>query len=323
MRVLTSTFICLLPWLATAQTHVHKIAFGSCAFQFGKQQIWGAIDSNRADCWIWLGDNIYGDSKDIEVIRSKYQKLSENQYYRKFNTSLPIFATWDDHDYGWNNSGKNYPIKEDSKLAFLEFFQEPAGSPRWDRPGVYTSYDLGSGDESVKLILLDTRYNRDDPSPDGDVLGPEQWAWLKKELTSSGSTITIIGSSIQFVSDDHGFETWGHFPHARQRMIDLLESTKSVGTLFISGDRHLAELSLEKGTSAGFRLYDFTSSGLTHGIPRWIVNDSEKRVGDFYGKQNFGLIHIDWDDRLLLLEARNKKNEVVLEWTIHFSELGL
>lgn len=323
MRCLAVIFISLIPAFAAAQTKVNTIAFGSCAFQFGKQEIWNAVDSNKADCWIWLGDNIYGDSKDIEVIRSKYQRLAENEHYKPFCASLPVYATWDDHDYGSNNDGKNYPIKNETKLAFLEFFEEPSGSPRWDRPGVYTSYDLGSDSESVKLILLDTRFNRDDPSPDGDVLGPEQWLWLENELRENESTITIIGSSIQFVSDDHEFETWGHFPHSRQRLIDLLGKTKTIGAIFISGDRHLSELSVEKGSSAGFRLYDYTSSGLTHGIPRWIVNKNEKRVGDFYGKQNFGLIHLNWNERQLLLETRNKKNEVVLEWTIHFSELGL
>ena len=322
-----STFIlCLFLFhslVSQAQSEVQTIAFGSCGFQFAKQPIWEMVNHNNPDCWIWLGDNIYGDSEDVEVLKRKYGKLGANPYYKAFSESVPVYATWDDHDYGSNNDGKHYPTKEDSRLAFLEFFDEPANSPRWDRAGVYTSYDLGEDERSVKLILLDTRYNRDDPAPEGDMLGPEQWAWLKNELRTNASTITIIGSSVQFVSDDHDFETWGHFPHSRQRMIDLIGQTESKGILFISGDRHLSEISLEKGSNAGYRLYDFTSSGLTHGIPKWIVNDSEKRVGEFYHKKNFGIINIDWDNQKLLLETRNKDNEPVLGHIISFSELGL
>ena len=323
MKTFSTLLAVLVSVSAFSQKEVNTIAFGSCAFQFTKQDIWPKIQMNDPDCWIWLGDNIYGDSENIDVIERKYAKLKANSYYQEFNSAQPVYATWDDHDYGSNNSGKYYPTKEESRLAFLDFFDEPANSPRWDRPGVYTSYDIGEDERSVKLILLDTRYNREDPSPDGDMLGPEQWAWLESELTNNQSTITIIGSSIQFVSDDHGFETWGHFPRSRQRMIELLGSTDTKGAIFISGDRHLAEISLEKGTKAGFRLYDFTSSGLTHGIPKGFVNDSDKRVGDFYHKKNFGMINIDWDNKNLLLEAHNEDNDPVLGHIISFSELGL
>ena len=323
MKIISTLLLILVSISAFGQKEINTIAFGSCAFQFTKQDIWPKILLNNPDCWIWLGDNIYGDSEDIEVIERKYAKLKANAYYQEFSSAQPVYATWDDHDYGSNNSGKYYPTREESRLAFLDFFDEPGNSQRWDRPGVYTSYNLGEDEKSVKLILLDTRYNREDPSPDGDILGPEQWKWLENELLTNEATITIIGSSIQFVSDDHDFENWGHFPRSRKRFIDLLGETKTQGAIFISGDRHLAEISLEKGTKAGFRLYDFTSSGLTHGIPKFIVNDSEQRVGEFYNKKNFGIINIDWENKNLLLEAHNEMNDPVLGHIISFSELGL
>ncbi len=323
MKQLGTLIFFLLSMSAFGQKEINTIAFGSCAFQFAKQDIWPKIKMNDPDCWIWLGDNIYGDTEKINVLERKYAKLKANAYYQEFSTTTPVYATWDDHDYGGNNLGKHYPTKEESRLAFLNFFNEPGNSPRWDRPGVYTSYDLGADERSVKLILLDTRYNRDDPSPDGDMLGPEQWQWLEQELTTNKATITIIGSSIQFVSQGHQFESWGNFPQARQRLINLLGSTETKGAIFISGDRHLSEISMEKGTEAGFRLYDFTSSGLTHGIPKWIVNDSEARLGHFYHKKNFGIINIDWHNRKLLLETHNEDNDPVLGHIINFSELGL
>jgi alkaline phosphatase D len=40
-------------------------------------------------------------------------------------------AVWDDHDYGVNDGGGDFPAKEISRKAFLDFFNEPMASDRW------------------------------------------------------------------------------------------------------------------------------------------------------------------------------------------------
>ena len=116
---------------AFSQKPIERIAFGSCGHQIGEQFIWNSVIAMDPELWIWLGDNIYGDTKDMEVLRRKYQQLGDNYNYGLLKEKCPIIATWDDHDYGVNDGGKEYPKRAESQKVFLEFFEEPSESPRW------------------------------------------------------------------------------------------------------------------------------------------------------------------------------------------------
>ena len=74
-----------------------------------------------------LGDNIYADTKDMNVMRRKYAKLAAMPGFRALRDACPILATWDDHDLGANDAGSDYPKKEDSQKIFLDFFGDPVG----------------------------------------------------------------------------------------------------------------------------------------------------------------------------------------------------
>ena len=49
--------------------------------------------------------------------------------------SCRLLATWDDHDYGVNDGGREYPQREASQRVFLDFFGDPADSERHNGPG--------------------------------------------------------------------------------------------------------------------------------------------------------------------------------------------
>ncbi len=304
-----------------SQEPIERIAFGSCGLQFGEQFIWNSVVDRDPQLWIWLGDNIYGDTEDMDVLRKKYQQLGDNHNYGLLKEKCPIIATWDDHDFGVNDGGKDYPAKKESQRVFLEFFQEPANSPRWDQEGIYTSYAYGSGDKQVKVVLLDVRYHRDEPDTDGDVLGEEQWKWLEKQFTESEAKLVIVGSSFQFVSDQHPFETWGHFPSARERMLQLIKSTGVKGVIFISGDRHFAEISKMERDDLPYPVYDFMSSGLTHNVA--VVEKNPHRMkGKRAFNRNFGMIQMHWEEQSFTLQSRTISGKLKFDHTIPFSELG-
>ena len=69
-------------------------------------------------------------------------------------------AVWDDHDYGENDAGLEYPQKAESQQIFLDFLNEPGDSVRRKSPGIYDSIILGPDGKRVQFILLDTRYFR-------------------------------------------------------------------------------------------------------------------------------------------------------------------
>ena len=56
--------------------------------------------------------------------------------------------------------------------------------------------------------------------------------------------VRLLVSSIQVVAEDHGFEKWMNFPHERERLFNLIRETGAEGVIILSGDRHLAELSM-------------------------------------------------------------------------------
>ena len=84
----------LLPPLALAPDRaVDIIAFGSCANQSKPQLIWNAVIASRPDLFIFLGDNIYGVTTDMAVLRSRYSLLGRNEGCQRLLATTPIIST--------------------------------------------------------------------------------------------------------------------------------------------------------------------------------------------------------------------------------------
>lgn len=265
------------------------------------------------DLFVLLGDNIYADTTNMTVMTEKYRVRKESSFFRGLKEKGPVLATWDDHDFGGNDAGGDYPMKLESQKLFLDFLDEPPTSPRRWREGVYDSRVFGPPGKRVQIILLDTRYFRSKlatgennvnpsggkyvphPNPGVTMLGAAQWAWLEEQLRAPAE-LRIIASSIQFISEFSGAEAWANLPAEKQRMLDLLRSTKANGALFISGDRHWAELS-RLDREGDYPLYDLTSSALTESHKRGTPTPNRFRAGPTYHDTNVGLITIDWSRR--------------------------
>ena len=270
---------------AAGEPTLARIAFGSCANQEKPQPIWDAVVETKPQLFVSLGDNIYADTEDMEVMKAKYAKLAKQPGYQKLKKTCPIIATWDDHDYGANDAGAEYPKKKESQQIFLDFFGAAKDDPRRSREGVYDAHLFGPKGKRVQIILLDGRYFRSPlkkgfkpgepgegrrgiyvPNTDKDatMLGETQWRWLAEQLKVPAE-LRIIGAGIQVVADEHGSETWGNFPLERQRLFRLIRESKADGVVILSGDRHLAEISrlpADHKDGVGYPLYDITSSSL-------------------------------------------------------------
>ncbi|WP_045686927.1 alkaline phosphatase D family protein [Hymenobacter sp. AT01-02] len=291
-----------------------RIAFGSCNRHDLPQPLWDDIAGDKPNVWIWLGDNIYGDSDDPAVLRAKYTAEFNQPGYRQLREQgTTIIGTWDDHDYGRNDGDKHYPFKAQNQQLALDFLQEPAESPRRKQEGIYAAYSYQVGHKKVKVILLDDRYFQDpihrdaalvyQPNPTGDILGEAQWQWLQEQLTNSDADAHIIGSGIQFLPQEHRFEKWANFPAARQRFLSLLASTKAKGVLLISGDRHIGEMSKAPVPGLSYPLYEVTSSGLTHPATQNTGEPNQYRVGPLVNQKHYALFQFRAKRRKLLVTA--------------------
>ncbi|MCC6523664.1 MAG: alkaline phosphatase family protein [Polyangiaceae bacterium] len=291
-----------------------RIAFGSCMHQSLPKPVLDLATASAPDLFVFLGDNIYGDTDDMAVLAAKYAEQAASPELQSLRAAVPTIATWDDHDYGRNDAGKEYPYKVESKGLFLDFWQEPASSSRRTHDGVYTSYLFWEQGGTVQVILLDTRWFRDplDPNtgagvndyqPTADtsrtLLGAEQWQWLETELATPAD-VRIIGTSIQFGHEYNGWESWTNMPHERQHLVDVLRAAGAEVTVFISGDVHWGELS-RFDADGGYPLYDLTSSGITEEWPS--ISPNQNRIGEPVPENNYGFVEITWgadDDRLAL-----------------------
>lgn len=307
-----------------------RIAFGSCVHQDKAQPVWDAINAFRPDLFVFAGDNIYGDTKDMAVLKAKYAKLAGQPGMQKLKAACPILATWDDHDYGWNDAGAEYPHREASQQIFLDFFGFPKDSPVRSQQGIYSAHLFGPPEKRLQVILLDTRYHRSPlkrkpgAMPKGvgpyepvfdqttTVLGEAQWKWLADELKKPAK-LRLVVTSIQAVSNDHTWEKWGNFPHERDRLFRTLRESQAEGIVLLSGDRHHAEISV---LDNGYPLFDVTSSGLNQGFETWRMPEANKhRVSTMFAGDNFGAVVVDWDkdDPIVRLQIRDETGELMLQ----------
>ena len=322
-----------------AELPLTNIACGSCfkANFEGANEIWNSIAATNPQLFLFMGDNIYADTYDMDVMRKKYQALNALPAYVNFSNDVPILPIWDDHDYGLNDVGSEYPKKAESQQIFLDAFDFPEEHPARNQEGIYHSHTQGPEGKVTQIINLDTRYHRSlldqrkvgrkkhyfpVTSPDATILGETQWQWLEQELLKPAD-LRVIVSSIQIISSQHRFEKWSNIPAERQRFLDLLKKTNTKRVILLSGDRHIAEISklTKEQTGLSYDLLELTSSGMTHsGHPRSV--NPFYLEGSFVNIINFGSLTINWDQSIpkVTMNIMNKKSESVFQTTASFNE---
>ena len=309
-----------------------RIALGSCNRSDYKQPLWQPIVEKKPDLWIWLGDNIYGDTENMNELAANYARQKNNPAYQSLYVSTPVVGVWDDHDYGVNDGGKEYPKRSESRDILLDFLDVPKSNPVWKREGAYQSYTFGESGKKVKIILLDARYFRDRverrrkenpqyiPNLEGTILGEDQWNWLEKELKNSNAQIHIIGSGIQILPIQHNYEKWNTFPHERDRLFNLLVKHQVSGAIFISGDRHIGEISKKEIEGLDYPIVELTTSGLTHTYEN-ASEENKFRIGQLTDQLNFGFIEIDWTQNkpVVDVEIRGKEGKLFQTYNIDYN----
>jgi alkaline phosphatase D len=255
-------------------------------------------------------------------------------------------------DYGVNDGGKQVARKDERKSNYLKFLDFDQKKEKFDdirtHEGIYYSRILRDtvSNISIKVIFLDTRSFRDSHyirsigevhlpytalgaafirlasssfalgrGYAGDMLGPQQWAWLESELSDRAADINILVSSIQVATTNPILESWGHFPLAKRRLYDLLAATDPSGLILLSGDVHYAEISqipFHRADGSHGKWLEFTSSGLTHtcadncltryicpAMLEWYTDhrtlDGAATLSNYFIARNFGVINISQD----------------------------
>ena len=271
-----------------------KIGLGSCLDQDYPQPIWQSIKKEDLNYFIFLGDNVYGDTLygSLRKMKSAYDK--QKKVLPDFLNDISIFSIWDDHDFGINDGGADYRFKRRAQELYLDFWEITKDDDRSNREGIYFSKNEIFFDKKFKFIFLDTRFFRsklkgkksnyiENIEPDATILGNAQWTWLGDELKSDFDFLFIF-SSIQIIAKDHRFEKWSNFPNERAKLFELLDQFNDKTILF-SGDRHRAGIYRKNG------IIEVTSSSMNK--PGSSFNETDSYlIGKTYPQENYGVLEI-------------------------------
>jgi len=300
-----------------------RIALGSCSYinqpgtdreggePYGRgYQIFESIYEKKPDMMLWMGDNVYYRENEYE---SRGGMIARWTHDRQTPELGPLFAnsihyaTWDDHDYGPNNIGRNYWLKEQASEVFQLMWGNPsAGLP--ETPGIFTFINWGD----VNIYLMDNRTyltpSESHPELFGQakaMLGQEQVDWLIDHLAWAQSQSATDGKSYparfnlivlgnQVLTQSKHPDNYRNYPEEWKYLMDRIVAEGIRGVVFLSGDVHFGEVNKiqHQWGNQSVTLLEITSSPLTAGAwPGSQSNDARFDIfdgeADRIGQNNF------------------------------------
>jgi alkaline phosphatase D len=329
--------------LPPSDTALTRILVGSCLDEEkGDSEAMRSVAATPADLFLMIGDNVYGDTDgrayrtgdaDLTELRESLSDLAAREDFQAVRKAHPMMVAWDDHDYGLNDGGKHFAFRRLSERIHERFWglaDKDVGA--W--PGTYYSRSFGPEGQRTQIIMLDTRFFRSDltdtddvsvkgkeryiPSsdPNQDMLGNDQWTWLENELQKPAD-LRLIVSSIQVISDAHGWEAWSRLPAERERLYSLINETGANGVVFVSGDRHTGFLYRADGVLS-YPAYELTASSFNVSYRDTTDEMDAAQIGAGYPKENFGSLDINWTEGTVTLAIHASDGSTVEETTDKF-----
>lgn len=284
------------------------LAFGSCASSTDFFDIWRRIGDEGADGLVLLGDTPYINSSNLKINRDHHRKFLSIPTLTKLCTDTPLWGTWDDHDFGGNDTDGKVRDKETIRKVFTEY---RAHSNYGDeREGVYTKFRRGP----IEVFLIDARYFAQTGSSPVDptkptALGPVQWTWLLDSLKASTAPFKVLASGMIWDDKQNGEkDDWHTYAHEREALFDFIGREKITGVVLIAGDIHVSRhLKYPTRDRIGYDLHQFITSPMHNSIIRslnkpnpaliWgeaVPNTFLRMVGD--STKSVATLSVEWID---------------------------
>ncbi len=288
--------------------------------------IYENIAAKNPDIMIWGGDNIYLREADWDSqsgINHRYTHTRSIKETQSLFAKTQNFAIWDDHDFGPNDSDRSFYGKHLTQKAFKNFWANKSyGSDVNQTEGIYSTFNWGD----AQFFLLDDRYFKspnDRLTGERTILGKEQLEWLIDALAASISSFKIIVIGGQVLNTVEGKENYANYPEEKSKLLKEIQYNKIKGVMFISGDRHFTELSMQNRENT-YPLYDWTVSPLTSGALSTDRTNTEKNTNrvagsvfnqNCFGNLSFSGTKADRQMKLTLFDKDGKElwNKVILK----------
>jgi alkaline phosphatase D len=314
-----------------------NVAFGSCNYVnepefdrpgkgYGSEhEIFNSIANKNPDIMIWGGDNMYLREADWNSKTGIYYRNTHSRSIKEIQPLLAKtqnFAIWDDHDFGPNDSDRSFYNKYITQKAFRDFWANKSyGISPEQNEGTFSTFNWGD----AQFFMLDDRFFRspnDRLTEEKTMLGNTQFEWLIDALSASTSSFKIIVIGGQVLNAVPDSENYGHYPEEKAKLFKEILDNKIKGVLFLTGDRHFAELSMLPRENT-YPLYDWTVSPFTAGIAseRSAKEANPYKVeGSSFFTHNFGIISFSGNKenrqlKLSLFDIEGKElwNKVILK----------
>jgi alkaline phosphatase D len=297
----------------------------------GDTSIYMSMARENASFMLWLGDNWY--TREVDYFstwglwyRAQYDR--SRPVLQPLWKKMPHYAIWDDHDFGPNDMGSEYILKEQSRKVFMSYWANPSYGE--DGKGIYTKISHAD----VDIFMLDDRtWRSPDASPDSlngmpnpakKMFGDRQMQWLKDALTGSSATFKVIATGSQILNPRSPFDCFRKFPVEYHELMRFLKEQKIRGVIFLTGDRHHSEVIRVEGLT-GYPLFDVTVSPLTSGTHLFggPEKDNPFRVFGIDQKQNYAIATLSGKakDRKLSFSFRGLAGETLGVWSVLENEL--
>lgn len=239
------------------------LAMGSCASSTDFFDVWTRIAKQKIDGLMLLGDTPYIDNRQLSVNRMRHREFLSIPTLAALGASTPVWGTWDDHDFGGNDTDGKISNKEVIRKAFMEYrAQKKFGD---GQHGVYTKFRRGA----LEVFMIDPRYfSQTEPSPvdasKPTCLGQTQWRWLCDGLMHSTAPFKLLVTGMIWDDKKNGEkDDWNTYAHEREAIFDFIGRNNIGGVVLVGGDIHVSRhLKYPMRDRIGYDLHQFIISPL-------------------------------------------------------------
>ncbi|MGB1242021.1 MAG: alkaline phosphatase D family protein [Chitinophagales bacterium] len=294
-------------------TYINDSTYDRPGKPYGKgTEIFKPMSEEDADFMLWLGDNTYlreADWSSEYGIQYRFHHTRKHPDLQAFWAKMPHYAIWDDHDFGPNNSNKSFEMKDIALQSFTDYWGNRTYGEA-NNKGTYGKFTYGD----AEFYLLDSRYHRSadriaDNDPNKDFLGEKQMEWLKNSLLSSYAPFKFIANGSQILNAASKSECMQQYQAEYKELMDFITEYQIEGVVFLTGDRHFAEM-IEITPAEGFYpLRDITSSPLTAGTYNSVLKSEEVKHPSVIKET----ILPEHNYIKITLEGKRKKREMTIQ----------
>ena len=195
-----------------------RVLFASCAATGSTSPVFAAMREQQADLFVHMGDLHYEDIRRNAVsrFREAYLAVHASAAQSALFRSVPLAYTWDDHDFGPNDSDRTSPSRGAALEAYRRFVPHYPLADEPEAP-VHQAFTVGRS----RFLMTDVRSARSPrnvPHGERTMLGERQVAWLEEQLEAARAAPLVVWvNTVPWITKRNESTREGWAPYARER----------------------------------------------------------------------------------------------------------